>query len=368
MKKRFLFFLFFLVLVGLLGCEGMTLPSGITLPTTAPVTTTTSLTGSDTSATEVPTTAASTSGSIETTQSTSMVSTTEVPTTVVPTTTTPTDSSNETTQPSSAATTTVSTTVPVTSAPTTTTPTTQSTTAPSTTSTPTTTTPTTTTPTTQSTTIPITTTTEPPTTTTTVSSYVVIFMADGEVHHQTSVSAGSQVEAPVEPEVAGKTFAGWYLPTSEVAVTFPVTVNENLTFTASFNDIITEKENHFFLRIKNQTATTLEVEVVLGGDPLKINGYDLRVTYDIAAMQYVSHVNNVVDAINTNNPGVVSFNYSNVMTALTNETVLLTITYSLSLSGSTDIGMTVIGATVVDESYNIFSPDTNATGLTVTND
>ncbi|MDD4988696.1 MAG: hypothetical protein WCR28_06710 [Candidatus Izemoplasmatales bacterium] len=362
MKKRLMFFLFFFMFVGLLGCEGMTLPSGFTLPTTEPVSTISSTTELDTSATVVPTTAAPTSG-IETT----LVPTTTVPLSGTDTTTIPTSGSAETTQPTSATSTTVSTTVPVTTAMTTTAPaTTVPTTSNPTTTVPTTTAPTTTTPTTQSTTIPITTTTETPTTTTTVSSYVVIFMADGEVHQQSTVVSGGQITEPEAPVVADKLFIGWYLPGSEVAATFPVTVTEALTFTARFEDIVTEKENHFFLRIKNQTATTLEVEVVLGGNPLKINGYDLQVTYEVAKLQYVSFDNNLSNTVNPDIPGVINFVYSNALSAITTETVLLTIHYNIIQTAETDIGITINEAYFVDAQYDPIIAISNLTGVSVT--
>jgi hypothetical protein len=186
------------------------------------------------------------------------------------------------------------------------------------------------------------------------------------IYQNELMEAGSILAEPTTPVIEGKSFLGWFLPDSEVAATFPMTVNQAVTLTARFEDVITEKENHFFIRLKNQTATTVQVEVVLGGNPLKINGYDLRVTYDIEDLQYVSHINNIANIINPDNPGVIRFNFTDPMTSLTTETVLLTITFTTSFSEATNIGVTVIEATVVNESFEISSADTNVTGLTVT--
>jgi len=123
--------------------------------------------------------------------------------------------------------------------------------------------------------------------------------------------------------------------------------------------------NHFFVRLKTETPESLVLEVVLGGDEIKINGYDVRLNYNVEYLTYQSHVNNVANVTNPNDPGVILFNYSDIMTAFTNETVLLTVTFDIVKSGSSQISLTVIEATVVDESFNINVATTNASGLIV---
>ncbi len=189
----------------------------------------------------------------------------------------------------------------------------------------------------------------------------VQFLVDQGLLYEVDIAEGSSLAAPPDPVKEGHKFLGWFAVDSPTAEVFPVTVNQPLSYAARFEPYA----NHFFLRLKNQTATTVEVEVVLGGTPLKINGYDVRVTYDAEHLAYASHVNNVSNIINPTNPEVIIFNYSDIMAAFTNETVILTLTFTITAAGETPIGLTIVEATVVDESFNIDLADTNASGLVV---
>ena len=353
MKKIAFIIIALVVFLGVVGCEdltNLTLPPDFTTTTTA---TESSTTDTESTTSIVTITNVTTTAPLSTSSDTSGGETTGVVTTT-PVTTAPVSSSDQTTAPI--------TTAPITTAPVTTLP---ATTVPETTA-PVTTVPVTTAPVTTvpMTTVP-TTTTETTETETTQNFLSVSFYVGEDLYHQENVPVGYSVSAPEEPTLAGHIFLGWILVGGSTVATFPAQVNENLVFVASFEEEVLNVVNHFFVRSTNMTAETLVVEVVLGGDEIKVNGYDIRINYDDTFLEYSSHVNNVANYTNPNDSGVILFNYSEPMTAFTDEIVVLTITFDILQSGSTAIQLTVIEAFVVDESFNITVTTTNASGLDI---
>jgi len=102
--------------------------------------------------------------------------------------------------------------------------------------------------------------------------------------------------------------------------------------------------------------------VVLGGIA-DVNAYDARVYFDASILTYASHINNVGNIVNPNNPGEIIFVFSEIFTPIQTETVLLTITLEITGNESTDITLEIIQASRIDATYTPVEVETNVTGI-----
>ena len=194
---------------------------------------------------------------------------------------------------------------------------------------------------------------------------VTFFDGSFEYDRVDNIPSGSNVFLPMAPTKPGFIFKGWTASSGGTAiVSFPVVVTTNRNFYAVWEEEPATLENHFFLRKVSQTASQLVVEVVLGGEA-NVSGYDLRLNYEAEDLTYASYVNNKPNIINTDVAGTILFNFSDVMNNITQETILLTVTFNIVQAVSTTIDVVVVEATMVDSNYDIFVVETNATGMTV---
>jgi uncharacterized repeat protein (TIGR02543 family) len=173
------------------------------------------------------------------------------------------------------------------------------------------------------------------------------------------------VNPPENPTREGFEFMGWFIDQELLeAYIFDTMPAENITLYAKWMEIEDVKVNHFFLRIKSQTENQVVIEVVLGGE-VDINGYDLRVYYDASIFTYASHVNNVSNVINPTNPGVIIFNFVELFNPIQTETVILTITFNIIGNEDSTMNIEVIEASKIDEYFQPYVVESNATGVVV---
>jgi len=198
----------------------------------------------------------------------------------------------------------------------------------------------------------------------TVNSYTLTFETNGgsEVEPMTEFY-DTTIEAPTPPIREGYVFIGWFIDLElENEFTFDHMPSQSLTLYAKWEEAEADLINHFFLRVKEQTDDQLVIEVVLGGIA-DVNAYDARVYFDASILTYASHINNVGNIVNPNNPGEIIFVFSEIFTPIQTETVLLTITLEITGNESTDITLEIIQASRIDATYTPVEVETNVTGI-----
>lgn len=203
-----------------------------------------------------------------------------------------------------------------------------------------------------------------------VETYTIVFYSDGSAYFTLSnKTSGTAIDLPPAPTKTGYLFKGWASVSGGITpVEFPQVVSGNQNYYAIWEqESVIVLENHFFLRVKSQTQAQLIIEVVLGGIA-DVNGYDLRLNFQSSKITYASHVNGKPNILNASNPGYILFNYSDIFNAITSETVLVTITFQIIGSGTTQLDLIVTSAGKVTPSYDVITVQTNATGLTVSLD
>ena len=208
----------------------------------------------------------------------------------------------------------------------------------------------------------------------------VIFYIDSSNQIIESILHGHSFETLPTPIKEGYVFAGWFTgdEVNDGQVTVLTIITRSITLYPRWHAIDDTdptptdpdptpdvKENHFIIREKERGDQVLTVEIILTGDVF-LNSYRIEITYNDAHLSVQSYVNGLNNVVNIDQSGRILFNYSNVMSSITEETVIITINFMILEQVSTSILIEVIEALVVTDTYEVLSVIYNESDLIIT--